>query len=109
VAKAVAFYRDAFGWELARVEGAPGDRHSVRVGETLNGGIAAIPEAAGPDLPSHWLACFAVDDVPASYAGAEAAGGRPVSDVLELPGGRFAVVADPQGAAFGLIDGGMDP
>jgi predicted enzyme related to lactoylglutathione lyase len=109
VAKATAFYRDAFGWDLARVEGAPDDRHSIHAGGTLNGGIAGIPEAAGPELPSYWLACFAVDDVPASHADAEAAGGRQLTGVLDLPGGRFAVVADPQGAAFGLVDGDMDP
>ena len=109
VAKATAFYADAFGWELARVEGAPDDRHSIHAGGTLNGGIAGIPEAAGPELPSYWLACFAVDDVPASHADAEAAGGRQLTGVLDLPGGRFAVVADPQGAAFGIVDGDMDP
>ena len=109
VATAIAFYGDVFGWRLTRVEGAPDDRHSIQVGDALNGGIAAIPEAAGPDLPSHWLACFAVRDVPAAHADVEAAGGRAVTGVLELPGGRFAVVADPQGAAFGLVDGAMDP
>jgi predicted enzyme related to lactoylglutathione lyase len=88
------------------VEGAPGDRRSIRVGATLNGGIA---EAMAPEIPSHWLACFAVEDVPASHAQVEADGGRPVTDVFELPGGRFAVVTDPQGAAFGIIDGEMDP
>jgi uncharacterized protein len=106
VAKAVAFYKTVFGWDLATVEGAPGNRHSVHVGTTLNGGIA---EAMAPAVPSQWLACVAVDDVPAARAAAEAAGGRPVTDVLVLPSGRFAVVMDPQGAAFGIIDGELDP
>ena len=106
VTKAAAFYETVFGWDLAPVEGAPGNRHSIRVGTTLNGGIA---EVMTPEMPSHWLACFAVDDVPAARAAAEAAGGRSLTDVFELPSGRFAVVTDPQNAAFGIIDGDMDP
>jgi uncharacterized protein len=106
VTKATAFYETVFGWDLAPVEGAPGHRHSIHVGTTLNGGIA---EVMTPEMPSHWLACFAVDDVPAARAAAAAAGGRPLTDVFELPSGRFAVVTDPQNAAFGIIDGDMDP
>ena len=108
VATAVSFYGDVFGWTLDTVDGAPDERHSIHVGETLNGGIAAIP-AGGPDVPPYWLACFAVDDVPASREAIQQAGGQPVTDVLELPTGRFAVVLDPQGAALGIVDGEMDP
>ena len=109
VGKAVNFYREVFGWELDAVEGAPGERQSIRVGKTLNGGMAEIPDQMGSQMPPNWLACFAVDDVEAMRHAAQEHGGRAVTDVLDLPTGRFVVVIDPQGAAFGIIDGEMDP
>jgi predicted enzyme related to lactoylglutathione lyase len=63
----------------------------------------------GSQMPPHWLACFAVDDVAATRTAASQQGGQVVTDVMELPTGRFAVVVDPEGAAFGIIDGDMDP
>lgn len=109
VEKAVAFYGDVFPWEIGAVEDAPGDRHGIRVGETLNGGMARFPESVGEGAPPHWLACFAVDDVEASMQAVESGGGSAVSPVVDVPTGRFAVVADPQGAVFGIVDGDMDP
>ena len=76
VPKAVDFYREVFGWEMDAVEGAPGNRQSIRVGKTLNGGIAEIPEQMSSQMPPHWLAYFAVDDVAATRTAAPQQGGR---------------------------------
>jgi predicted enzyme related to lactoylglutathione lyase len=104
---AVAFYAAALGWELEPVPGAPGDRHAIRAGGRLNGGITGMPpDAAG--TPPHWLAYFCVADAAASAERAGAAGGRLVAGPLEVPTGVFAVCADPQGAVFGLVSGEMD-
>lgn len=108
VEKAKGFYTAVFGWEVAPVEHAPNDRHAIRVGETLNGGISRIPEQMGTAVKPHWLAAFAVDDVERSLKTAEEHGGRAISPVIEVPSGRFAVIADPQGALLGLVDGDMD-
>ena len=109
VEKAVAFYGEVFGWELGEVEDAPNQRHGIRVGETMNGGLAAIPDAVGDAMPSHWLVCFAVDDVEASRRAVSEHGGEAVTEILVVPSGRFAVVQDPQGAMFGIVDGDLDP
>ena len=53
VPKAIDFYREVFGWEMDAVEGAPGNRQSIRVGKTLNGGIAEIPEQMSSQMPPH--------------------------------------------------------
>jgi len=68
------------------------------------GGVMELPEEAAEmgALP-HWLCFINVDDVDASAAKVTELGGqvfRPPSDTPE--GGRFAVVADPQGAVFAL-------
>jgi predicted enzyme related to lactoylglutathione lyase len=108
VEKAVEFYAEVFGWEIGSVEDAPDERHGIRVGERMNGGIAKIPEAAGTEVMPHWLVCFAVDDVDAALKKLEEGGGSKLSDVLDVPSGRFAVVADPQGSVFAVVDGDMD-
>lgn len=53
---------------------------------------------------SYWLVYFTVDDVDARFAEAIELGGREVVAPREMPGGWYAIVADPQGATFGLID-----
>jgi predicted enzyme related to lactoylglutathione lyase len=46
---------------------------------------------------------FAVDDVDRSYQTALDAGGTEMLAPQDFPGGRFALVSDPDGAAFGLL------
>ena len=61
----------------------------------------------GPELgnvPPHWLVYFAVDDTDAKVAQVRELGGKTLLPAMDIPGtGRFAVVQDPQGAAFGII------
>jgi uncharacterized protein len=44
-----------------------------------------------------------VDDVDGAFKKAIANGGREMLAPNDFPGGRFAIVGDPQGAAFGLL------
>jgi hypothetical protein len=46
---------------------------------------------------------FAVADVDASFKKALGAGAREMVSPVDYPGGRFAILADPQGATFGVI------
>ncbi len=108
VAKASSFYCALFGWEVADVEGAPGDRLVIRNGERLNGGMATIPDEAGEDVPPHWLPYFAVEDVDRAVAAAGDAGGTQIADAMDVPAGRFAVLADPQGVVFAVFAGNLD-
>ncbi|MEA2166739.1 MAG: uncharacterized protein QOF76_39 [Solirubrobacteraceae bacterium] len=108
VEKAVEFYAEVFDWDIGAVEDAPDDRHGIRVGERMNGGIAKLPESMGADVMPHWLSCFAVEDVAASLKTVEEHDGTPLSDVIEVPSGHYAVVADPQGSVFAVVDGEMD-
>lgn len=56
-----------------------------------------------------WMGYIGVDDVDAAAAGVAEAGGaihRPPEDIPDV--GRFAVVADPQGAVFMLLHGATE-
>lgn len=107
VGKAAEFYGELFGWEVAEVEGAPGDRVVIRNGETMNGGMAALPESA-QDAPAHWLPYFAVQDVDRAVEVAVEAGGQALADAMDVPAGRFALLADPHGAVFAIFSGDLD-
>jgi predicted enzyme related to lactoylglutathione lyase len=61
------------------------------------------PPQVPAEVPSHWLVYFGTDDVDASATRAAQLGGNVVAAPMDYPGGRFAVVLDPQGAAFGLL------
>lgn len=55
------------------------------------------------EAPSFWLAYFTVEDVDRSYKAAIDAGAREIQAPQDYPGVRMAIVTDPQGAAFGLL------
>jgi predicted enzyme related to lactoylglutathione lyase len=56
-----------------------------------------------PQVPSYWGIYFAVEDVDASYRKALDLGAQQMVAPTDFPGGRFAIVTDPQGASFGLL------
>ena len=63
-----------------------------------------------PPIPPHWTVYFAVADVDASLVKAESLGATilvPAQDIVkeegEPPVGRFAALADPQGAGFSIL------
>ena len=55
------------------------------------------------NVPPHWLVYFAVDDVDASVKRAQELGAAVLMPVMDSPAGRFAVLADPERAAFAVI------
>jgi hypothetical protein len=55
------------------------------------------------EMPSYWLIYFGVADVDMSFSTVLDAGGHEMMPPTDFPGGRFAIVSDPQGAAFGLL------
>ncbi len=101
VEAAKAFYTEVVGWKVQEWGEGPG--YSMWVaGETPVGGVT---EQAG--VPPHWMAHLAVEDVDAAAARAEELGGRVLTPGTDIPEvGRFAIVADPQGASFSLFTPG---
>ncbi len=104
------FYRAALGWEIP-AEGHPMPngseyREIARSGGgfaggalTLSGGMAA--HGAHPA----WFTYFDVEDVDAAVAKAVALGGAVHMPATTMDGvGRMAMLADPQGASFYVMD-----
>ncbi len=70
---------------------------------TAIGGMMALPD--GVMAPSHWLAYFSVEDCNATAAKAQALGAATYVPPSDIPNtGRFAVLADPQGAVFAIYE-----
>ncbi len=97
VAGCAAFYGALVGWTTAPM----GPTGVVFLdGAVARGSAMANPM---PEAPSHWLSYVAVPDVDARFAAATAAGATTFVPPTDMPGmGRFAVLADPTGAAFAL-------
>ena len=55
------------------------------------------------EVPSYWQIYFDVDDVDAAFNRAIDLGATEMVAPQDMPGGRFAIVTDPQGASFGLV------
>src|SRR3954464_12155051 len=104
---AEAFYRDVVGWRTQDA-GMPGMRYTIlSVGEAGVGGIMTLPpDACAAGARPGWIGYVGVDDVDAYAQRVKAAGGTVHKPPADIPGvGRFAVVADPQGANFVLFKG----
>jgi predicted enzyme related to lactoylglutathione lyase len=96
------FYPAVFDWTVQTHEGEM-TYHELHLGADAVGGMMSAPPQLPAEVPSHWLAYFGVDDVDGSASRAGQLGGNVVAGPVDYPGGRFAVVLDPQGAAFGLL------
>jgi len=104
-AAAQKFYRDVVGWTTSAWTGGVMDYTMWMAGETAIGGVMTLPaEAAAAGAPPHWLAYIEMPDVDTTIEQAVTLGAKvllPARSVNEV--GRFAVLADPQGAAFAVI------
>ena len=99
--KSASFYTKLFGWTPKRDDGEYTEFH--RKDGAGIGGMIEIQKEWGP-VPPNWLVYFATDDCDASAAKAQSLGASPIvppSDIPEI--GRFAILRDPQGAAFAII------
>jgi predicted enzyme related to lactoylglutathione lyase len=80
----------------------PGAEYTfLKVGDRPAAGLIRMPAEAGP-APTMWMSYVTVQDLPVAVAKAKALGAEVCRDVTPLPMGSFAIIADPQGAVFGL-------
>jgi predicted enzyme related to lactoylglutathione lyase len=99
-AAAAAFYEAVFGWKLADFGGMP----IFNLGERGIASVGDMPPGTPDEVPAFWMTIFASADTDATAAKAAELGGRVLVEPFDIEGvGRFAVLADPQGVAFGVI------
>ena len=107
---AVAFYRDVVGWKTQPFgEGA--DPYLMWVGAQgpLGGVMALPPSAAAMGAPPHWFAHVTVADVDATVERVKALGAKVYKEPADVPTvGRFAIIADPQGASLSVFTPASD-
>ncbi len=100
-AAAIAFYSEVAGWKTQPF----GEDYTMWVAsQGPLGGVVTLPEAAvAMGAPPHWMGHVQVADVDATAALAVERGGKLYHGPIDIPTvGRFAVLADPQGAVFSV-------
>lgn len=100
---AIAFYKQVAGWGITPFQHDPSYRMWT-VGKNPIGGVMRLPEEARRmGSPPHWLPYIGVQSVDATVRQATGLGARTHVQPQDIPHvGRFAVLADPQGAAFAV-------
>ena len=99
---AKAFYGSVFGWDIeAQPSGDMDYRMITRSDRGLAGGVLRLTD----DMQQHgaqptWLGYIGVEDVDATVAKVEAKGGKALMPAFDIPQGRIAMIADPQGNPF---------
>jgi len=100
--RAKDFYTKLFGW-TSKTDSGPMAYTEWINGEEHIGGMMQIQPHMGP-MPPNWGIYIAVDDCDGKVAKATSLGARTYVPPTDIPNvGRFAVLADPQGAVFNII------
>lgn len=103
-AAAEDFYAALLGWTIADSGMEGFDYHLATSGQEMVAGMMPMPDDM-PDMPPFWMIYFGVDDADKAVQDATGAGARVHRPPADIPGtGRFALLADPQGAAFGILE-----
>jgi predicted enzyme related to lactoylglutathione lyase len=102
------FYGKVFGWEATQSEEAPEgilnwQLEGQRWPEGL-GGLMRIGSDMPPDVPPHWQVYLSVESAEKAIEQVNAAGGSTLFGPLEIPIAKLAVLNDPQGANFAILE-----
>jgi len=101
---AQAFYSAVLGWRFESMSEEP-PYWVIFNGERSQGGMTVPP----PGVPSNWFPYFGANGLDETMEIAKASGGTPFLGPVAVPnGGRFALIQDPQGAPFGVLEGEYD-
>jgi predicted enzyme related to lactoylglutathione lyase len=104
VAAAREFYQTVFGYEIEEMNMNGGTPYTIfKVdGRPIAGGMdmtAMLPDS----IPPHWLVYFTVTDTAGSVDKAKELGATILAGPQPTPMGPMAVIQDPVGAAFAII------
>lgn len=101
-ATAAEFYQKLLGWTHQVDNSSEMPYTMLMNGERAAGGIVAITPEMG-DMPTYWAVYFDVEDIDASVAKAKTLGATVIRKPFDTGAGRIAILDDPQGAGFNLI------
>src|SRR5205814_9326851 len=100
IERAIPFYTGLFGWTVKKSDmgDQPPYTEFQLEGESVAGGWEMNPMVPA-EVPSYWQVYFTVDDVDRAYDKSLELGAHEMLPPQDFPGGRFAIVSDPQGAS----------
>ncbi len=101
---AIDFYTRLIGWKAQAWDKDPAYTLLLAESGPIGGVMAPPPEAKSAGAPPSWLHYLDTPDVSATVDAAVRLGAKVYKQVTQIPDvGRFAVLADPQGAVFATI------
>ncbi len=102
--RAGKFYADLFGWQIMADDEDPDHNYlHIKNGEHFIGGIPPAKQNQ-PNTPAHWLPYFNASNCDATADKAKQLGAQLYLPPMTMENvGRFAVIADPQGAVFAIF------
>jgi predicted enzyme related to lactoylglutathione lyase len=99
-----AFYGAVFGWGAETHGEGPQAYTEWKVGERSVGGMMEKSVEMPADMPPNWGVYFAVENTDAAVEHVKGLGGALLFGPADIEPGRFAVVSDPTGAVFNVIE-----
>ena len=106
---AISFYSQLFEWRFEKEQSdSPNDYWLFENDQLRNGGLMQITEDM-QGCPPNWSVYFAVSEIDRATDGVQRFGGQVLNGPFEVSVGQIAVVTDPQGAAFQLIQLSVPP
>jgi predicted enzyme related to lactoylglutathione lyase len=107
--KAKTFYGEVFGWRADTHPFGSSTYTEWKLSGPLIGGMIQMDARWPDEVPPHWMVYFAVEDCDASVERAGELGGTVSIPPTDIPPGRFAVLGDPSGAFFAVIELAVEP
>ena len=105
VENVLPFYEKVFGWQVRSMQSDPSRppyNEFQLEGESILGAWEMNPMVPA-EVPNYWQIYFGVEDVDLASALAVKLGAQEIVAPQAMPGGRFSIMRDPQGASFGLL------
>ncbi len=102
--KAADFYAKWVGWDVKPMDAGPTPYWQVHIDGVGEGGIMPMPDTMPAAVPAFWMPYFGTVDAAASVAKARELGASVLVEPTQVADMLiFAVVADPAGATFALL------
>jgi len=98
-----SFYGEVFGYTFTEIGGDDFQYSMIELDGQTVGGLGVLPAEVPAHVPPHWRVYFEVENTDAAVARIVELGGSVQRPPADMPYGRHADVADPQGAMFSVI------
>lgn len=100
--KTAPFYSKVLGAEAKKIEGMEYSTFSVN--GAMCCGMMHMDAKWPAEIPPHWMVYFTVNDINAAVETVKSRGGKIHQGPFPSPYGQIAIVADPWGASFAVIE-----